>query len=226
MAALGKFKAADAASNTLLSLAPDSAASHRVRGLLLLHMCQYDQAIEHLAEAMRLDPTAHECRRSFIRGLWARQLSYRAVLRVLRAMRSLPVFLSVIIVLVALGAFLCSCLYTSNVAEHRANETDMSGLAMFAVAALPIFGFRYVRALLDALAWLDPLGRQVVSPRRAKQASLIVMGSLAFFSAMFALVLAQHGAWRATCLSGAACAGLWLITIVEFTIFSRRARRR
>jgi tetratricopeptide (TPR) repeat protein len=78
---LGRKEEAGATIEGALARDPENAASHANLGWNLLHRAEYDRALEHFLEALRIDPTFDWAREGLVEALKARHRIYGLLLR-------------------------------------------------------------------------------------------------------------------------------------------------
>lgn len=214
---MGKLEDAQEASKTALTHNPESATEHVIHGRTLLLAGQFDRALEHFVEAMRIDPNLPGARSGLLDGLRARNRVYRWLLwmqtgfrvrSILRQLRSLLIA----IVLVLLTAVPPVVVATS----LRLTKTQERQIPFFAfLAMLPgllvLFSGWWVYLPLQ----FDPVGKHLVTPRQRFGV---------WYTVVIVLVLYAYFGFYAFLPPGPAEAATWVfLTLLPLWIFAYAA---
>jgi tetratricopeptide (TPR) repeat protein len=202
--ALGDSASATAASGQAIAANPEGASEHVIHGRTLLLAGNYEQALDHFTEAMRLDPNSSYAREGLLEGLRARHRFYRCLLRLGLGYtkRRRGIWLPVLLFL----SLITPVIVTVILAKHY-HLADSIRSPLIRLGLIPglclILGKYWATFLLQ----FDPIGRHILTPgaRRGALVFVIWMSVLAVVPGV--TLLAALGMRRAAvalaCLAGA-----------------------
>ena len=163
-----------------LSRTPENALTHANQGWTDLHRGEYDQALEHFREALRLEPGHEWARLGIIEALKARHWLYRPVLRYFLWMESLQPRVQFAILI---GGWL---LY-QGARKLADGDSPLRPLFLVFMAAYLTFALStwFAAPLANGLLCLNRFGRMALKPWEKTGAavvcSLLAVGVLSFF---------------------------------------------
>ncbi len=157
---LGRAEEAAQALEGQLARTPEDARTHANHGWTRLQIGDYDTALEHFREALRLDPSSEAARLGVIEALKARHWFYRPVLAYFLWMQRLPARSQFVILI---GAWF---LYRV-VKSLAANETIPGPVAWVLLGGYFLFVATswFASPIANALLTFHPLGRIALTPR-------------------------------------------------------------
>ncbi len=167
---LGDRSAAAQTIDASLDRDPENALTHANRGWALLHAGQPREAMEHFAEALRLEPGHEWARQGIVEAMKARNIVYRGFLRVALALgRMTPrarfiAFIGVIVLLQIM------------VRLPDGGPLQLVGVIL-ALAYMAFVVFMWSsRPLFDAILMVDKFGRLALTGHEKRAAAFFVSG--------------------------------------------------
>lgn len=216
--ALGDSASATAASAHAIAANPEGASNHVIHGRTLLLGGRYELALEHFAEAMRLDPNSPYAREGFLEGLRARRRLYRWLLRLglgytrRKSGLWLGLWLSLLLFLLVWLPMLATIIVTLR--YHLPNPIREPLVGISVIPGLCLFAGKY---WVTFALQFDPVARPVLPPssrRRATALVLCYLGAMLMFAWDALMALEMRRAATALLCSAGALLALLIIRLM------------